>query len=248
MLEDIRKVISYILDLSKNSISRVFFLLDIVGVALIIFTDLEITVTHLVFLFAIGLIVSNYKIYADNLPGLSMSTSLLNKSPFRIIHADNQSIHFNACYNLYINNDGNVTGVIENINVELVKFCNFNDEYLTNKIGVKFKGCFISDEKTFAPITYIKNQAETKYPIIINSKQIITKVLTLEICISESSEENYLKTLEWINDIEFKIITNVKYNNTDQQQVIKQFVYKKDIEQRGKEFLKNLENSDDIFR
>lgn len=248
MIKNVEVIISYILDLIKSSVTRFFFFMEIVGILLYIFTNLEITIIHLIILFALGLTVSNYKIYADNLPGINMNTSLLNKSPIRIGFASDNIIDFKICYNLYINNNGNTTGIIENIKVELVKFCNIKDEFLTNKLGVEFKGFFISDAETFAPIAYKENQVETKYPIILNPNQLIKKVLIMEICIRERNEEEYLKTIEWINDIEFRIITNVKYNNTDRQQAINLVVYKKDIEQRRKEHLKDFENLDDVFK
>ena len=86
----------------------------------------------------------------------------------------------------------------------------------------------------------MKDKTETEFPILLEPKKSIKKILILYIEISGSDEEDYHKTIKWMKDIEFSLKLRTKNNNIERNITYKVLVPKNDIENfREKEFQSN---------
>jgi len=124
-------------------------------------------------------------------------------------------------YNLFINNFGNNVGIIEDIIVELVKFSKIKDEFLLSKVNVKFTEYFVSEEEIFTPLEFMKHKTQVKYPIVLEPKKTVNKILIIYLEVSGANREDYLNTINWINDFEFKLIVSTRNNNIFKQEKYK---------------------------
>lgn len=221
----------------KNVFLLVCLALDIIGIIIVYVSDILIPNYVYITILIIGFILANFKLYINNLPDISLNLSLLNKYPYKVKAADSSYLSIMVNYNFYICNSSENAGIIEKVDVEMVKCCNIKDEFLLNKVGVAFKEYFVSDKEIFTPLEFLKNKTETKFPIMLKPKSNINKVLILYIDIDCFDEDEYEKTIQWMNDIEFKISITTLNNNVKNIVSCKQLVSKKDIELARKEYI-----------
>jgi len=221
--------------------------LDIVGIILVYQTELVIPNWVYIAVLIFGFIIANYKIYVENAPEITVNTSLLNKYPYKVRGAGESYVNLMVNYNLYIQNPSNNAGVVEKIDVELIGFSKCKDIFLLNKVGVKYKEFFIADEELFTPLEFMKHKIETEFPIIMEPKALIKKVLILYIDIAGNNEDDYQNTMKWMHDIEFLMTVDVKNNNVEKRNRYKIRVSKSDIEQTRIREKKNNEEFEDFF-
>lgn len=230
-MNTIKRFFKYLWYVIKDIFMIICFGLDVVGVILTYQTDIDIPSWIYIVVLVVGFIIANFKIYVDNAPEITINTSLLNKYPYKVRNAGESYVNLMVNYNLYIQNPSNNAGVVEKINVELQSFSKCKDPFLLDKVGIKYKEFFIADEEIFTPLEFMKHEKETEFPIIIEPKGLLNKVLILYIDIDGDNEEDYKNTLEWMRDIEFVMTVDVKNNNIEKQNKYKITVSKNDIEQ-----------------
>lgn len=241
-MQGIIRFLKYIWYVLKNAFMVVSIFIDILGILITYSTNYKIPKHMYSIILVVGFIISNYRIYIDNAPYINMSVSLLNRYPFKSQGCGESYIKLMVNFNLYINNFGNNVGIIEDAIVELIGFSDINDKYLIDKVGVKFTEYFISDEEIFPSLEFMKNKVETEFPILLEPKESINKVLILYIEISGSDKDDYLKTMEWMNDMEFSLKLRTKNNNLEKNKSYKIVVSKSEIEVfRKKEIKSNYE-------
>lgn len=209
------KFLKYLFFIMKNTVLIVCFFVSLVGSLTVYLGYLNIPQYVFYIVLMIGFIISNYRVYVENSPEINVSISPLREHPFKSKSCGDHYIDLMVNYNLYINNFGNNVGIVEDIKVELVKFCKIEDEYLLDKIGVKFSEYFISNKEIFTPIEFLKHKEAVKFPIILEPRKTESKVLILYLEIYGSDRDEYLRTLDWINDFEFKLLLTVKNNNVE---------------------------------
>lgn len=215
-----KRFILYLYSILKNIIFLLALVLDIIGIVITYYTDFSIPQWIYYAIFMIGFIYSNYKVYIDNAPQLNMASSLLREYPFKTKGGCTESsCSLMANYNLYINNNSNNVGIIEDIKVSFLGFCNIKDEYILKKIGISFDGYFISQEEIFSPLEFMKDKHATKFPIIIEPKQTVKSILILYVTIDEHTRQEYIDTLEWMDDFQLEIVANAK-NDSIQRKII----------------------------
>lgn len=230
MMNGIKRFAKYIWYIIRDVFMIICFGLDVVGMIVSYQSNINIPQWIYTVILIIGFIVANYKIFVDNAPEITVNTSLLNKYPYKVRSSGDNHVNLMVNYNFYMQNSSNNAGVIEKVEVELLGFSKCKDDFLLERVGVKFKEFFIADEEIFTPMEFMKNKVETEFPIIIEPKQLINKILILYIDIDGESEEDYQKTIEWMQDIEFQVIVDVKNNNIEKQNKYKIKVSKEDIE------------------
>lgn len=223
------------------------FALDVVGIILVYQTEVVIPSWAYIAVLVFGFIIANYKIYMDNAPEITVNTSLLNKYPYKVRGAGNSYVNLMVNYNLYIQNPSNNAGVVEKIDVELIGFSKCKDKFLLDKVGIKYKEFFIADEELFTPLEFMKHKIETEFPIIMEPKALIKKVLILYIDIDGDNEDDYQNTMKWMHDIEFLMMVDVKNNNVEKRNSYKIRVSKNDIEQARIREKKSIEELEDYF-
>lgn len=236
------KFFKYLYFILKNTALIICFVLDIVGALIVYFGNLDIPQYVFYIVLMIGFIISNYRVYIENSPEINISISRLREYPFKALHCTNTSIDLMVSYNLYINNFGNNVGIVEDIQVELVKFCNIKDKFLLDRIDVGFSKYFVSNIEIFAPLEFMKNKEAVKFPIIIEPRKTENKILILYLRVSGSDRDDYIKTFNWINDFEFKLLLTVKNNNVEKKIKYQIILSKQDVnEYRIKEEESNIE-------
>lgn len=229
-MQKMGRFLKYLWYVIKDIFMIVSLFLEILGVIITYSTSYEVPNYIYGIILVVGFIISNYRIYIDNAPDINISVSLLNKYPFKSLDCGDSHIRLMVNFNLYINNYGNNVGIIEDAIVDLIGFSDIKDEYLLDKVGVKFNKFFISDEEIFAPLEFMKNKVETEFPILLEPKKSIKKILILYIEISGTDEEDYLKTIEWMKDIEFSLKLRTKNNNVEKNKTYKIVVSKNKID------------------
>ena len=152
-------------------------------------------------------------IYIQNSPEINISLSLLREYPFKSKDCGETYIDLMINYNLYINNSGNNVGVIEDIHVDLLGFSKVKDEFLLSKVGLKFYEYFIADKEIFTPLEFMKDKQKAVYPILLNPKETHKKVLILYVEISGENRQEYLETIEWLQDLKFELKVKTLNNN-----------------------------------
>jgi len=229
-MNSIKRFIKYMWFVVKDIFMIVCLGLDIASIIIAYQASIDIPEWIYIVVLVIGFIGANYKIYIDNAPEITLNTSLLNKYPYKVRSAGNSYVNLMVNYNLYIQNSGSNAGIVENINVELCGFSKCKDRFLLDKVGVKYKDFFVADEEVFTPLEFMKHKVETAFPIILQPKELVKKILILYIDIDGVDEEDYRNTLDWMQDIEFRILVDVKNNNVEKHNKYKIRVAKSDIE------------------
>lgn len=247
-MNEIKRFLKYVWYVIKDGVMLICLGLDIVGIIISYTTNFDIPQWVYIMILTLGFIGANYKIYIDNAPEITLNTSLLNKHAYKVRSAGNNYVNLMVNYNLYIENASNNAGIVEKINVELLGFSKCKDVFLLDKVGVKYNEFFVADEEVFTPLEFLKHKVETTFPIIIEPKGLIKKILILYIDIRGYDENDYKNTLEWMQDIEFLITLDVKNNNIEKQNRYKIKVSKEDIEQARIREKKSNEELEDFFQ
>lgn len=76
----------------------------------------------------------------------------------------------------------------------------------------------------------MRKEVATEFPILLEPKKSINKILILYIKIEGINKEDYLKTIEWMNDIEFSLKLKTKNNNIEKNKTYKLIISKEDIQ------------------
>lgn len=240
-----RNFINYIISILKQTILIICFLLDIIGIVIFYYKNFTIPQYFYYILPLIGFFYANYHIYKENLPEINISLSKINNYPLKLNHCADDFIDFRICYNLYINNSGNNAGIIENIELKLSSFCKIKEEFILNKIEIKFDNFYILEKSNyFKPIS---SRDKVKFPIILKPKETITKSLVLELTIAGKDRNDYINTLKWINNIEFYLYADTKNNNISSKKKYTIIVDKKEIDTFRIESEANVEIVDAVF-
>jgi len=215
------KILTYLALVLKNTILLICLGLDIIGIIVTYFSNLEIPSYVFYSLLVIGFVFANYRIYIENSPEINISVSPLRQFHFKSRACGENRIDLMINYNLFINNFGNNVGIVEDIIVELVKFSEIKDKFLLSKVNVKFSEYFIAEEEIFTPLEFMKHQKEAKYPIVLEPKKTLNKILILYLEIAGTNREDYLNTLNWLNDFEFDLLVSTRNNNIKKQEKYK---------------------------
>lgn len=205
----------------KNIFLLICIGLDIIGIIVTCFSSLEIPSYVFYSILVVGFIFANYRIYVENSPEINISISPLRQYYIKARACGENHIDLMINYNLFINNFGNNVGIVENIIVELIKFSEIKDEFLLSKVDVKFSEYFIAEEEIFTPLEFMKHQKETKYPIVLEPKKTLNKILILYIEIAGNNRKDYINTIEWLNDFEFNLLVTTRNNNIKKQEKYK---------------------------
>lgn len=229
-MNTIKRFCKYMFFVIKNTCMIICLVLDIIGMLLVFFTKISIPNNIYFIILVIGFILANYEIYKENAPEINMSTSLLNKYPYKAIDSGESYINAMVNFNLYINNFGNNVGIIESIEVNLIRFCNNKDEFLLKKVGIGFKEYFVADKELFTPLEFMKEKFESKFPIILQPKTTVNKVLILYIDIEGENQKDYNEIMVWMSDIEFLVKLKTKNNNVEKNIIYKLIVSKDELE------------------
>lgn len=209
------KFLKYLLFIFKNTALIICFVLDIIGALIVYFGNFNIPQYVFFIVLIIGFIISNYRVYVENSPEINVSISPLREYPFKSKSCENNYIDLMISYNLYINNFGNNVGIVEDIKAELIKFCNIEDEFLLDKIGIHYSGYFVSNTEIFTPLEFMKDKEAVKFPLILEPRKTENKVLILYLQIYGKDRDDYIRTFNWVNDFEFKLLLTVKNNNVE---------------------------------
>lgn len=207
------RFIRYLLLIVKNTALLVSVVISLIAAGFEYVGEFDVPNYILYLILLYGFVQANYSLYMKNAPEINISASLLHKNALKMKHREQEYISFTANYNLYINNCGNNVGIVENVKVDLIKFCKVKDKYLLNKIDVEFKEAFIADKEIYPMMDFMKEKDATKYPIIIDPKKTEKKILCISIDIAGTNREDFLETIEWIEDLEFCLQVDVKNNN-----------------------------------
>lgn len=218
---------TYLCNIIKNVVFIICFALDILGAMVIYFGKFTLPNYTYYVVLLVGFVISNYQLYSKNAPQINISCTLLRKYPFKALHCNDTYVSLMANYNIYINNSSNSAGIIEDIKVDLNKFCNVKDKYLLDKINVSFEEYFISNKEIFTPLEFMKSKEEVNFPILIDPKSNVRKILILYIEIQENSREDFKKTLAWIDDFKF-VVTVTTINNNIKKDIIYNIKLSKD--------------------
>lgn len=207
---------SYLLYIFKNVFMLACLILDVGGIVVSLVGQINIPPYIYFLVLAVGFLISNYRLYKENISGVNINISPLRNYPLQSKDFSKMGIELIAFYNLYLENKGSNTSYIEDIQTILIGFCDKKGRLVKRNISVSFVTYFIAEtEEIDQSHDYIKPKEATNFPVKIEANASSRKVLVVSFKLSGQTRKEYEQLLHWADDFKILVTSFVKNNGRE---------------------------------
>lgn len=211
----LRKFRFFTIQLLKETFFLLFIFLDIVGLILLYWKDIEIPIWLFALLPIIGIYAGSFNIYRRNSADIRVQFFEIEDTQFKVsgTHSDIPQ-SFIASINGNIVNYGYKTGVLEEFSVGLLSINDIKDSFHLKKLNIGFSTSPLLPKKEFikwSPRGY--SYERINLPLVLEKNKIIPCCVALEIDLLSTNLDELAKMLKWFKSIKIQIQYSTTQND-----------------------------------